>query len=109
MLDSLHLFNCRVNIYRATQDIVVKAFSGGLAVPKAYLEDLKAFWDCEGSSRRFRYWQIYRFRWLKFVNIETLTKMIDKADSSIQNLVLINPQTAHTRPPEDAGKVYKLV
>ena len=104
-----YLESNREKIFRTAQDMFVKAYSGGLAVIKLYLNDLKIYGDYKRASSNFSFNQIYKVRWLRFVNVDVSTEMIEKADESINKLVLIGKNKIYTQVTEHSDKVVQIV
>jgi len=82
----------KLSMYRTFQDVIVKAYMGGLVVPKTNLEDLMIFGDSDGDSKKYPKFQVFIRRWIIWVNTENLSSMIKEADKSIENLSLIDIQ-----------------
>jgi hypothetical protein len=80
-----------------------------LAVIKLYLNDLKIYGDHKRASSKFPFNQIYKVRWLRFVNVDVSTEMIEKADESINKLVLVDQNKIHTQVTEHSDKVVQIV
>ena len=77
-------------VLRSFQDIVVKAYLGGLVVPITNLSDLKIFGDPDGNSRKYPFFQVYLRKGMPYVNIDNLSEMIEKAKKSVNDLSFIN-------------------
>jgi len=88
---------------RAVQDVGVQSFLDGLTIPKTDLNRLKFYGDKNRKSRLFSFFQIWRAKWLVYVDIENAEKMIGQADESVRKLKLVEPVVVEI-PKQDAQR-----
>mgnify|MGYP003970145117 CR=1 FL=1 len=79
-------------LYRAAQEEVLAAFTCGLRYLKTQLHNLIIYGEKNDDFSVYSFWQVIKWKWLYAMNIDATKDIIQKAEESLHNIRLVNPE-----------------